>query len=76
MIPGPRHRAVSWGRGSGSAADPCSGRLEPVLPPAALAARGWQTGDPLHVQAWSRDPGHPDGTAVSLSDALGLLICP
>lgn len=60
----------------GSAAEPCSGRLALALSPADLLARGWQTGDLLHVQAWSRDPGHPDGTAVSVSDALGLLICP
>jgi hypothetical protein len=60
----------------GPAAEPCSGRLALALPPADLLARGWQAGDLLHVQAWCRDPGHPDGTAASVSDALGVLLCP
>lgn len=60
----------------GATSGPCAGRLDLALPPAALAALGWQVGDLLHAQAWSRDPGHPDGTAASLSDALGVLLCP
>lgn len=60
----------------GSVSQPCSGRLELALTPEDLLARGWQAGDLLHVQAWCRDPGHPDGTATSLSDALGVLLCP
>lgn len=54
----------------------CTGRLELALTPADLAARGWQSGDLLHAQAWYRDPGHPDGTGAALSDGLGVLLCP
>jgi hypothetical protein len=60
----------------GATSGPCAGRLELALPPAALAALGWQVGDLLHAQAWIRDPGHPDGSAATLSDALGVLLCP
>jgi len=55
---------------------PCSGKLELALPPATLAALGWQPGELLHAQAWCRDPDQRDGTATGLSDALGLLLCP
>ena len=71
----PLERSLPLSAG-GSAAQPCAGRFEIALPPADLLARGWQPGDLLHTQAWFRDPGHPDGTASSVSDALGVLLCP
>lgn len=60
----------------GAALGPCAGRLELSLPPTTLAALGWQPGELLHAQAWCRDPQHPDGTGMVLSDALGVLLCP
>lgn len=38
-----------------------------ILPAMVGAAR--------HYQFWHRDPGHPDGTNVALSDALQVLFC-
>jgi hypothetical protein len=54
----------------------CSGRLELSFTPAYMAAQGWTVGTTLHVQAWSRDPAHDDGSAASLSNGLSFVICP
>ncbi len=54
----------------------CSGALSMALTPAFMSQQGWVAGTPVHVQIWSRDPLHPDGTTSSLSAALAFLVCP
>jgi hypothetical protein len=33
-------------------------------------------GTSRYYQVWFRDPAHPDGTGVCLSDALAVVFCP
>ena len=54
----------------------CSGILSFALTHAFFAAKGWSAGTTVCAQFWSRDPAHPDGTGVSLSDALRFVVCP
>ncbi len=57
-------------------------RLSPQLNDASGAAdfqfplTGFTAGDVLYAQHWGRDPQHPDGFGVSLSNALRIDVCP
>ena len=54
----------------------CSGTASFHFTQSYFAAAGLVVGDQVHVQLWYRDPAHPDGTGVGLSDALRFWICP
>jgi hypothetical protein len=72
----PLQRGPALASGGNPPPEDCSGVLAWPVPQAFLAAHGWAPGTTLHVQFWSRDPAHPDGTGVSLSDALRFELCP
>ena len=38
-------------------------------------ATGFTPGDQLHAQVWFRDPTHPDGSGVGLSNGLRIDLC-
>jgi hypothetical protein len=59
--------------GSASGSD-CSGTLSFNITPMFIWLHGWQLGDELFGQFWYRDPAHPDGTGVGLSDALSFRV--
>ncbi|MCC7011764.1 MAG: VCBS repeat-containing protein [Planctomycetes bacterium] len=48
----------------------CSGTYDFHAQNAWLSGHGWIAGTTLHAQYWARDPAHPDGSTISLSDAL------
>lgn len=54
----------------------CSGTYAFPLTQALMAAKGLFPGKTVHGQYWMRDPDHPDGTGVGLSNALELSIQP
>jgi hypothetical protein len=54
----------------------CSGSYDFHLQAAWLLAHGWGAGATLHAQYWARDPSHPDGSTISLSDALVFEVLP
>jgi hypothetical protein len=54
----------------------CSGGFDFHFSHAYMAAQGLSVGDAVHAQFWFRDPTHPDGTGVGLSNAAAFLICP
>jgi hypothetical protein len=56
--------------------DDCSGKFSLAFGHAFMQTSGWSAGTRVVVQIWSRDPAHPDGTAINLTDALDFLICP
>jgi len=57
-----------------SAAPACGGTYSFPLTQAFMAAAGMFPGTSVHGQYWMRDPDHPDGTGVGLSDALTISI--
>lgn len=54
----------------------CSGALDFFFSHAYMNAHGLGVGDPVRAQFWFRDPSHPDGTGVGLSNAAQFTICP
>lgn len=48
----------------------CTGSYDYHLTNAWLTSKGWSAGLDVYTQYWGRDPQHPDGSGVSLSDAL------
>lgn len=53
----------------------CSGTLIYSITPMLMWLHGWEVGDQLFGQFWYRDPQHPDGTGVGLSNALSFRVC-
>jgi hypothetical protein len=72
----PFQRGPALASGGNPPPEDCSGVLAWPVSQTFLKAHGWTAGTTLHVQFWSRDPAHPDGTGVSLSDALRFELCP
>jgi hypothetical protein len=54
----------------------CTGSYWQPFWPSGFAASGWTPGLRLRGQFWMRDPAHPDGTGVGLSDALEWVVGP
>jgi hypothetical protein len=54
----------------------CTGTYDFHVTHAWLVQHGWSAGDELFAQYWSRDPSHPDGTGVALSNALRCVLLP
>ena len=54
----------------------CSGSLSYTLTPAFLVSKGFTVGTQVYGQWWYRDPQHPDGTGVGLSNAIEFTVCP
>ena len=54
----------------------CSGSLSWLIPKQWMANHGWTVGTTVHGQWWFRDPTHPDGTGIGLSDAIQFTVCP
>lgn len=63
---------------SGGPATPtdCTGSYDFHVQNTWLVSRGWGAGTDLYAQYWSRDPQHPDGSSVSLSNALQFEVQP
>jgi len=54
----------------------CTGSFSYPFTHAYAAAQGLAAGDTIYMQWFSRDPAHPDGTGVSLSNSLEVSFCP
>lgn len=54
----------------------CSGSYSFFFSHAYMASEGLTAGSTVHGQFWMRDPAHPDGTGVGLSNALYFAILP
>jgi len=54
----------------------CAGMLAHLFDQAEMALAGLDPGETAHGQFWMRDPQHPDGTGVGLSNGLEVLILP
>ncbi|MCK6445346.1 MAG: CHRD domain-containing protein [Planctomycetes bacterium] len=54
----------------------CSGSYSFFFSHAYMASQGLAAGSQVHGQFWMRDPAHPDGTGVALSNALYFAILP
>ena len=75
-LAGPFVRTPVQGSGGTGGAPNCSGSYDFHATQAWLAQHGWQAGDELFAQYWSRDPLHPDGTGIGLSNALRCVLVP
>jgi hypothetical protein len=75
---GAEGRGFESRRASGGNSGPadCSGTFDFHVTNAWVVAHGWSAGTQLFAQSWSRDPGHPDGSGVSLSNALRFTVQP
>jgi hypothetical protein len=62
--------------GGNNGASDCSGAYDYHVSHAWLALQGWGAGDQVFAQYWSRDPQHPDGTGIALSNALHFTLQP
>jgi len=67
---------VQLSSGSAPPTVDCSGSFAFPFTSSYEQATGLLPGDALHVQYWSRDPAHPDGTGVALSDAVHIDLVP
>jgi len=54
----------------------CDGTYSFPFPQVKMMQAGLLPGDRFYAQAWSRDPAHPDGTGIGLTDAIEVLILP
>jgi hypothetical protein len=54
----------------------CSGTYAFSLTHAYMLAHSMLAHQTIHAQWYSRDPAHPDGTGISLSNAIEITICP
>lgn len=61
---------------SGGSTAPCSGVLSFHFSHAYLLSQGLSPSQRVFAQFWFRDPGHPDGTNVGLSDAIDFTVLP
>ncbi|MDA0948779.1 MAG: hypothetical protein O2799_09665 [Planctomycetota bacterium] len=76
-VQGPLRRMIThFSGGAGQAGTACTGVLDQLFPQTVMANNGLQPGDQVFLQAWYRDPQHPDGTGVAMTDALRVTICP
>ena len=76
-VQGPLRRMIThFSGGPGLPGTACTGVLDQLFPQAVMANYGLQPGDQVFLQAWYRDPQHPDGTGVAMTDALRVTICP
>lgn len=73
----PLHRmGVHFSGGPGPAGTNCNGHIDQFMSQNLMSNNGFQAGDVISVQLWYRDPGHPDGTGVAMSNALSFTVCP
>lgn len=65
-------------QGSGGNPGPpdCSGAYDFHATQTWFGQHGYLAGDELFAQFWSRDPQHPDGTGIALSDGLHFVVNP
>lgn len=64
-------------QGSGGNTTPdCSGTYSFHFAQTYFAQQGLAAGASVHAQYWQRDPEHPDGTGVGLTDALVFSVIP
>ena len=61
---------------SSAGATACAGVIQKHFSHAYWLAAGLAPSDTLYVQAWFRDPAHPDGTGVGITDALEFSLTP
>lgn len=61
---------------SGGTPGECDGVLDFALTQAFFAQHGLLAGTTVHVQAWSQDPTHPDGSGLGHTGALAFTLCP
>lgn len=54
----------------------CSGSYSFYFSQTYLAQQGITAGTTVHAQYWQRDPDHPDGTGVGLTDAVAFVVVP
>jgi hypothetical protein len=66
----PIRRSPGVASGGNAGASDCSGVLRGRVDACWIQSANWVAGERRFVQAWSRDPQHPDGTASGLSSAL------
>lgn len=71
----PLERLTPQSTGGNSTPD-CSGVLSQHLSQDLATLEGWAAGDDLYAQFWYRDPAHPDGTAVGLTEGVRFQACP
>jgi hypothetical protein len=69
IVRSPVLRATAGGIGD------CPGLFDYHFTQAEMTNRGLQAGTPVYFQLWHRDPGHPDGTGVGLTDGLEATLC-
>ncbi len=62
--------------GGNPGADDCSGSYVFHASQAWMNQHRWWASEEIFAQYWSRDPAHPDGTGVALSNALRFTIQP
>jgi hypothetical protein len=73
----PLHRlGVRFSGGAGPAGTNCNGQINQFFSQTLMNNQGLLAGDVVSIQCWYRDPGHPDGTGVAMTDALSFTICP
>ena len=73
----PLQRTPPQGSGGSSGGGPdCSGTYSFHFSQAYLAAAGVGPLETIFAQYYSRDPLHPDGSGVALSDAVAFTVCP
>lgn len=76
VAPTLRRLNVHFSGGGAPAGTNCNGILPQQFPQVLMNNWGMQPGDQIYIQAWYRDPQHPDGTGVAMTDALQFTICP
>jgi hypothetical protein len=54
----------------------CSGTLHSAFSQPYMVGRLLFPGDQVYAQYWYRDPDHPDGTGISLSNAISFTVTP
>ena len=54
----------------------CSGNLHSAFSQPYMVGRLLLPGDQIYAQYWYRDPDHPDGTGISLSNAISFTVTP
>ena len=54
----------------------CSGNLHSAFSQPYMVGRLLLPGDQIYAQYWYRDPDHPDGTGISLSNAVSFTVTP
>ena len=68
-----RHALVHSG---GSSAPSCAGVFDAAFTQAQMGGHDLAPGTSVHAQFWYRDPAHPDGTGIGMTDALAITLAP